>query len=142
LASGWIYGLFAKDEIDGLLGGIGNDAKANGIPDTPECMLTFLISRVQMNLHVVLCFFPVGDVFRARARRFPALIMVTAIDFFHAWPRAALISVAHKVLEWLHGLRQLNNQVSLEWSEVLNDLLVQDALVPLFHFVEELRNQF
>lgn len=37
---------------------------------------------------------------RVRARRFPALIMNTAIDFFHPWPRDALISVAH-VSTWL-----------------------------------------
>lgn len=99
LASGWISGLFPKDEIDGMLGNLRNEAKANGIPDMPDAMLAFLISRVQSNLHVVLCFSPVGDLFRVRARRFPALIMSTAIDFFHPWPREALISVAYKFLD-------------------------------------------
>jgi dynein heavy chain, axonemal len=99
LASGWISGLFAKDEIDGMLGNLRNEAKACGIPDLPEAMLNFLISRVRTNLHVVLCFSPVGDLFRIRARRFPALIMNTAIDFFHPWPRDALISVAEKFLD-------------------------------------------
>ena len=38
--------------------------------------------------HVVLCFSPVGDLFRIRAmhRRFPVLINCTSIDWFHAWP--------------------------------------------------------
>ena len=99
LASGWISGLFAKDEIDGMLGNLRNEAKAAGIPDLPDAMLQFLISRVRINLHVVLCFSPVGDTFRVRARRFPALIMNTAIDFFHPWPRDALISVAERFLE-------------------------------------------
>lgn len=99
LSSGWISGLFAKDEIDGMLGNLRNEAKSNGIPDEPGAMLRFLISRIQVNLHVVLCFSPVGDLFRVRARRFPALIMNTAIDFFHPWPREALISVAAKFLE-------------------------------------------
>ena len=85
--------------IDSIPGGIRNDAKACGIPDLPEAMLAFLISRIRANLHVVLCFSPVGDIFRVRARRFPALIMNTAIDFFHPWPRDALISVAHKFLD-------------------------------------------
>ena len=98
LSSGWISGLFAKDEIDSMLGALRNEAKANGIPDMPEAMLQFLISRVRTYLHVVLCFSPVGDIFRVRARRFPALIMNTAIDFFHPWPRDALISVAFKFL--------------------------------------------
>jgi dynein heavy chain len=99
LASGWISGLFAKDEIDGMLNNVRNEAKAEGVPDLPDAMLAFLIGRVRMNLHVVLCFSPVGDIFRVRARRFPALIMNTAIDFFHPWPRDALISVAERFLE-------------------------------------------
>ena len=99
LASSWISGLFPKDEMDGLLGNLRNEAKANGIPDLPDAMLAFLISRIRTNFHVVLCFSPVGDTFRVRARRFPALIMSTAIDFFHPWPRDALISVAYKFLD-------------------------------------------
>ena len=99
LSAGWISGLFAKDEIDAMLGALRNEAKACGIPDLQEAMLAFLIGRVRANLHVVLCFSPVGDIFRVRARRFPALIMNTAIDFFHPWPREALISVASKFLE-------------------------------------------
>jgi len=99
LASGWISGLFAKDELDGMLSSLRNEAKSNGVPDLPEAMLAFLISRVRTNLHVVLCFSPVGDTFRVRARRFPALIMSTAIDFFHPWPRDALISVAVRFLD-------------------------------------------
>ncbi|CAM9131888.1 unnamed protein product, partial [Ectocarpus fasciculatus] len=99
LATGWISGLFPKEDIDSLLNGLRNEAKANGIPDMPAAMLEFLISRVRANLHVVLCFSPVGDTFRVRARRFPALVFNTAIDFFHPWPRDALISVALRFLD-------------------------------------------
>jgi len=99
LSSGWISGLFAKDEIDSMINNLRNEAKSQGIPDLPDAMLAFLISRVRTNLHVVLCFSPVGNVFRIRARRFPALIMSAAIDFFHPWPGDALISVAFKFLE-------------------------------------------
>jgi dynein heavy chain len=54
LASGWISGLFPKDEIDAMLGNLRNEAKSNGIPDNPEAMLAFLVARVRTNLHVVL----------------------------------------------------------------------------------------
>jgi dynein heavy chain len=99
LSSGWISGLYAKDEIDGIMGNLRNEAKASGVPDMPDAMLAFFIMRIRTNFHIVLCFSPVGDTFRIRARRFPALIMNTAIDFFHPWPRDALISVADKFLD-------------------------------------------
>ena len=51
-----------------------------------------------MNLHVLLCFSPVGDSFRIRARKFPGLISCTSIDWFHSWPRDALFDVAQRFL--------------------------------------------
>jgi dynein heavy chain len=118
LASGWISGLFPKDEIDGMLGNLRNEAKACGIPDVPEAMLQFLISRVRTNLHVVLCFSPVGDAFRVRARRFPALIYNTCIDFFHPWPREALVSVANKFLADVElPSEDIRNQLAVHMAE-------------------------
>jgi dynein heavy chain len=117
LATGWISGLFPKEDIDSLLGGLRNEAKAAGIPDVQSAMMQFLISRVRTNLHVILCFSPVGDTFRVRARRFPALIMNTAIDFFHPWPRDALISVAFRFLD----------EVELPSAEIRSQLAVHMA---------------
>jgi hypothetical protein len=59
----------------------------------------WLSPQVRSNLHVVLCMSPVGDAFRVRCRMFPALTACTAIDWFHAWPTTALISVAMRFLE-------------------------------------------
>jgi len=54
---------------------------------------------VRRNLHVVLCFSPVGEDFRVRGRRFPALFNCVTIDWFHAWPPEALLSVATSFLQ-------------------------------------------
>jgi hypothetical protein len=58
--------------------------------------------QVRSNLHVVLCFSPVGDAFRERLRKFPSLTTCTTIDWFTAWPDDALRSVADR------GLRDLD----------------------------------
>jgi dynein heavy chain len=104
LSSGWISDLFPKDEIDALLGAIRGEAKAAGVPDTPEANFAFLVKKSRCNFHVALCFSPVGDAFRVRARRFPGLINCTAIDFFHAWPEQALISVAERFVSELENI--------------------------------------
>jgi len=47
---------------------------------------------------MALCFSPVGDAFRNRARKFPALVNASVIDWFHPWPYEALLSVAERFL--------------------------------------------
>jgi len=47
---------------------------------------------------MALCFSPVGESLRGRARKFPALVTCTVIDWFHPWPEDALLSVAIKFL--------------------------------------------
>jgi len=42
----------------------------------------------------MLCFSPVGDKFRERARKFPALFNECSIDWFLPWPEEALCSVS------------------------------------------------
>jgi dynein heavy chain len=99
LATGWISDLFAKEDLDGMLGAIRNEAKAANVPDHPDALLEFFIRRLKVNFHIILCFSPVGETFRVRARRFPGLINCTTIDFFHPWPKEALISVAHRFID-------------------------------------------
>jgi dynein heavy chain len=138
LANGWISDLYAKDEIDGILGSLRNEAKSAGIPDTPEAMLEFFISRIRAFLHVVLCFSPVGDVFRVRARRFPGIINCTAIDFFHPWPRDALISVASRFLEDVDlGDNEVKSSLALHMAE--EHLTVSEAS-KLYHEVQRRYN--
>jgi dynein heavy chain len=63
-----------------------------------ENLWSFFIDKVRKFLHIVLCFSPVGDKFRIRARQFPALVNCTMFDWFHSWPNEALVSVAQRFL--------------------------------------------
>jgi dynein heavy chain len=98
LSAGYIPDLFAKDEVDGILGKVRNEAKSLGYLDTPDQLWDFFLNKIKTNLHLGLCFSPVGDTFRVRARRFPGLINETVIDWFHEWPEDALLGVAGRFL--------------------------------------------
>lgn len=98
LASGEIPNLFADDELENVINGIRNEVKGAGLQDTKENCWSFFIDRVRRQLKVVLCFSPVGSTLRVRARKFPAIVNCTSIDWFHAWPHDALCSVSYRFL--------------------------------------------
>lgn len=98
LASGEINDLFNDEDLEGIVNNVRAAVKGEGIVDNKENCIKFFYERVRKNLHMSLCFSPVGDGFRNRARKFPALINCTVIDWFHPWPEEALLSVADKFL--------------------------------------------
>jgi hypothetical protein len=100
LTSGEVSNLFAKDELEMILQDIRPSMieERPHVNDTHDNLYGYFIDRVRDNLHVVLCFSPVGDKFRSRARKFPGLVNGCTIDWFSAWPPEALLAVAHKVL--------------------------------------------
>lgn len=106
LSAGYIPDLFPKDEIDGILGKVRAEAKSNGVEDSPGPIFSFFVDKVRRNLHMALCFSPVGDAFRFRARMFPGLINCTSIDWFKEWPEDALIGVATKFLEEIEAVKE------------------------------------
>jgi dynein heavy chain, axonemal len=61
-------------------------------------LYTYFVQRVRQQLHIVLAFSPVGDAFRDRLRKFPALVNGCTIDWMTNWPSDALIAVAKKFL--------------------------------------------
>ncbi|KAL0250960.1 hypothetical protein GEMRC1_000174 [Eukaryota sp. GEM-RC1] len=96
--SGDIPGLFAKDEVDSIISDLTPIFKRERprSPVSQDDVWNFFLERVRKNLHVVLCFSPVGEKFRNRARKFPGLISGCTIDYFQPWPKEALQEVADK----------------------------------------------
>jgi dynein heavy chain len=93
LSSGFIPDLLNNDEREAIFQSMRKEFTENRVPEVKDRMMEFFINKVRANLHFVLCFSPVGDAFRVRARKFPALVNCTAMDFFHGWPKQALEAV-------------------------------------------------
>jgi len=117
LNTGEVPNLFARDEYDAIIGEVSVPYMAlfKGSEPTKEDLWAFFIDRVRANLHLVLCFSPVGVKFRNRAMAFPGLINNCTIDWFLPWPEAALGEVAARMV--------LNNK-DLQCSEPVKHKLI------------------
>ncbi|KAM8851125.1 dynein beta chain, ciliary [Spinachia spinachia] len=104
LASGDIPDLFSDEEVDMIVTSIRMELRGLGLIDSRDNCWSFFIERTRRQLKVVLCFSPVGFTLRTRARKFPALVNCTAINWFHPWPQHALLSVSSTFIEKIPGL--------------------------------------
>lgn len=99
LSSGYVQDLFTDEDLGNILNLVKNEAKAAGYLDTTEQLFEFFLNKARQNLHMILCFSPVSEAFRIRSRKFPALISCTLVDWFHGWPRDALVDVGYRFLQ-------------------------------------------
>lgn len=100
LNTGEVPNIFPADEKNDVQDSVRNAAKEeNRCPEgTPQQLFAYFIERCKANLHIVMCFSPIGDSLRNRCRNFPSLVNCTTIDWFSEWPKDALESVAQKFL--------------------------------------------
>uniref|UniRef100_A0A3B3YBZ9 AAA+ ATPase domain-containing protein n=1 Tax=Poecilia mexicana TaxID=48701 RepID=A0A3B3YBZ9_9TELE len=100
LSSGEVSNLFAKDEIQEITQNLVGVMKKE-FPRTPptfDNLYEYFIARAKKNLHVVLCFSPVGQKFRSRCQKFPGLISGCTMDWYSPWPSEALVAVSTYLL--------------------------------------------
>ncbi|XP_072536415.1 dynein axonemal heavy chain 5 isoform X2 [Salminus brasiliensis] len=100
VASGEVSNLFTRDEIAEITQDLIPVMKHQypRCPPTTDNLYNYFLSRVRSNLHVVLCFSPVGEKLRSRAVKFPGLISGCTVDWFQRWPKDALVAVAQHFL--------------------------------------------
>ncbi|KAI0977659.1 hypothetical protein GJ496_008262 [Pomphorhynchus laevis] len=106
LSSGDVYNMFSEEETYEIVNSLKTEMKVSGMEIDRNSAWAYFISKVKINLKVVLTFSPVGNALRKKARCFPALVTATTIDWFHKWPKDALISVAENTLQHSNHVNQ------------------------------------
>ncbi|XP_028924869.1 dynein heavy chain 7, axonemal isoform X3 [Ornithorhynchus anatinus] len=103
LNAGEVPDLFAADErqeiCEKMLQLDRQRDRAKQTDGSPLALFGLFVARCRDQLHVVLAMSPIGDAFRGRLRRFPALVNCCTIDWFQSWPDDALQAVATRFLE-------------------------------------------
>ncbi|XP_011509795.1 dynein axonemal heavy chain 7 isoform X7 [Homo sapiens] len=103
LNAGEIPNLFALDEKQEICDKMRQldrqRDKTKQTDGSPIALFNMFIDHCRSQLHVVLAMSPIGDAFRNRLRKFPALVNCCTIDWFQSWPEDALQAVASRFLE-------------------------------------------
>jgi dynein heavy chain, axonemal len=79
LSSSWIEEMYEnKNELDTDLQKIRSQAIAEEFMRPTDSgtdkIFEYLLYRIKMNIHMILCMSPVGDKLRVRARKFPGML--------------------------------------------------------------------
>lgn len=94
LTTGDVPNLFEDQDIELINDKFRGVCVSENLPTTKVSVYARFVKEVRSNLHLVLAFSPIGEVFRSRMRMFPSLIACCTIDWFAEWPSEALLSVA------------------------------------------------
>ncbi|GLV39946.1 Dynein heavy chain at 36C [Carabus blaptoides fortunei] len=116
LNSGDVPNIYQPDELDKIFQNMKSLVVELGLAATKSNLFSVYQKKVRSNLHTVITMSPIGEIFRARLRQFPALVNCCTIDWFSAWPESALQSVA---MQFLNDIPEL--EVS---SEILQGIVL------------------
>jgi dynein heavy chain len=111
LNTGEVPNLFNVEEMTEILETMGPRAATAKRGGAPAEVYAYFMEVCRNNLHVVLAFSPIGDAFRTRLRMFPSLVNCCTIDWFSAWPEAALQEVANEKLSGFEIAPHVKNGV-------------------------------
>ncbi|XP_025097584.1 dynein heavy chain 1, axonemal-like [Pomacea canaliculata] len=115
LNSGDVPNIYGMDEEEQIYTAMKSPVLEMGLPPTKTNLFSAYKKSVRSNLHTVITMSPLGEIFRARLRQFPALVNCCTIDWFSEWPAEALQSVA---------LRFLNDIADLDCTDMVLQGLV------------------
>ena len=74
--------MFPYDERAAVLEQCRQSSKKEGLNlESATELWNYFVDKTRENLHVVLCFSPIGDAFRERLRQFPSLVNCCTIDW-------------------------------------------------------------
>lgn len=98
LSSADIPNLWPIDEKQELVEMVRLSAQGGNrnIDISPLEVFSYFVNRCRQNLHIILCFSPIGSSLRNRLRLYPSLLNCCTIDWFDMWPDEALEMVAKK----------------------------------------------
>ncbi|KAF6028262.1 hypothetical protein EB796_013428 [Bugula neritina] len=106
-----------------------------GQQPTKTNLFSAYTKRVKANLHTVITMSPIGEVFRARLRQFPALVNCCTIDWFSPWPQEALQSVAWR---FLGDLVDLDERSNIDGIVKMCQIIHEDVVQYSQRFLDEL----
>lgn len=66
---------------------------------SPLIVFDYFINRCKQNLHICLCFSPIGSALRNNLRLYPSMVSCCTINWFEDWPEDALEKVANRYLK-------------------------------------------
>jgi len=129
LMTGEVNGLFPDDEIDNITALITNNFKGEnpGVNPGRDNLWKYFVGRIKKNLHMSLCFSPVGENLRAKARKFPGLVNCTTIDWFQKWPIEALRQVSKKFLDEMELGEENVKQAIIEFMPLSFDIVQKES---------------